>query len=157
MRMSGFRGKGLPGAVNWWWGVSGKEMVTGATGGGGIRPGESGGRRDPGPSPQSTVWEGRVRLWLVGPEVIQGRLGSQKGPQGRDCRCAVVLLNKCPDFHAARILFPVSHKMADSLGQGLNLTFIQGPLPPHLAPGPGSELEYKLKSEHPFPVFFRQV
>ena len=68
-------------------------------------------------------------------------MGSQKGPQGRDCRCAVVLLNKCPDFHAARILFPVSHKIADSLGQGLSLTFIQAPLPPHLAPGPGSELE----------------
>ena len=144
MRMSGFRGKGLAGAVNWWGRGGGEWYRDGNWGHRGrwnLSRRESGGRRDRGPSPQSTMWEGWVRLWLVGPEVIQGRLGSQKGPQGRDCRCAVVLLNKCPDFHAARILFPVSHKIADSLGQGLSLTFIQAPLPPHLAPGPGSELE----------------
>lgn len=92
-------------------------------------------------APSSTTRDRRVRLWLVGPETIPGRVGSQKGPQERDCRCSVILLNRCPDFHAALFLFPVSHKMADGLGQGLTLTFIQAPLPPHLAPGPGSGLE----------------
>lgn len=57
-------------------------MVTGATGGSGIRPGERlQGEETQDQAPRSTMWEGRVRLWLVGPEMIQGTVGSQKGPQ----------------------------------------------------------------------------
>ena len=155
--MSGFRGKGLAGAVNWWESVSGKEVVTGATGAEESVQEREWREKKSRPSPQQHDTGRGGEAVAGGPGDVPGRVGSQKGPQRRDCRCSVIFLNKCPDFHAALFLFSVSHKMADSLWQGLTLTFIQAPLPPHLAPGPGSGLEQKLKSEHSFPVFLRQV